>query len=130
MPYHISKQVEIQDFDQLKEKVVNALKTEGFGVLTEIDIKATMKKKLDKDYRPFLILGACNPVFADKVLSIDPHMSALLPCNVSIRELDSGRIEISAIEPVSAMAGVGSPDIKPLATEVSEKLARVVALVE
>jgi uncharacterized protein (DUF302 family) len=130
MPYHISKQVEKQDFDQLKEKVVNALKTEGFGVLTEIDIKATMKKKLDKDYRPFLILGTCNPVFADKVLSIDPHMSALLPCNVSIRELESGKIEISAIEPVSAMAGVGSPDIKPLATEVSEKLARVVALVE
>jgi uncharacterized protein (DUF302 family) len=130
MPYHISKQVGKQDFDQLKEKVVNALKTEGFGVLTEIDIKATMKKKLDKDYKPFLILGACNPVFADKVLSIDPHMSALLPCNVSLRVMDSGKIEISAIEPIAAMTGLGNPDIEPLAKEVSEKLARVVALVE
>jgi uncharacterized protein (DUF302 family) len=130
MAYHISKEVEKQDFDQLKEKVIEALKTEGFGVLTEIDIKATMKKKLDKEYKPFLILGACNPVFADKVLSIDPNMSAMLPCNVSLRELDSGKIEVSAIEPIAAMAGMGSPDIKPLATEVSEKLARVVASVD
>ncbi|MFD2203078.1 DUF302 domain-containing protein [Shivajiella indica] len=130
MAYHISKTVEKQDFDQLKEKVVEALKTEGFGVLTEIDIKATMKKKLDKDYRPFVILGACNPVFADKVLSVDPHMSALLPCNVSLRELESGKIEISAIEPITAMAGVGNVDIKPLATAVSEKLAKVVGMVE
>jgi uncharacterized protein (DUF302 family) len=130
MPYHITKQVEKQDFDQLKNKVVEALKAEGFGVLTEIDIKATMKKKLNKDYRPFIILGACNPVFADKVLSIDPNMSAMLPCNVSLRELDSGKMEVSAIEPVAAMAGVGSPEIKPLATEVSEKLARAVAGIE
>ena len=130
MPYHITKQVEKQDFDQLKNKVVEALKAEGFGVLTEIDIKATMKKKLDKDYRPFIILGACNPVFADKVLSIDPNMSAMLPCNVSLRELDSGKIEVSAIEPIAAMAGVGSPEIKPLATEVSAKLARAVAAIE
>jgi uncharacterized protein (DUF302 family) len=130
MPYHITKQVEKQDFDQLKNKVVEALKAEGFGVLTEIDIKATMKKKLDKDYRPFIILGACNPVFADKVLSIDPNMSAMLPCNVSLRELDSGKIEVSAIEPIAAMAGVGSPEIKPLAAEVSEKLARAVAGIE
>jgi len=130
MPYHITKQVEKQDFDQLKNKVVEALKAEGFGVLTEIDIQATMKKKLDKDYRPFIILGACNPVFADKVLSIDPNMSAMLPCNVSLRELDSGKMEVSAIEPVAAMAGVGSPEIKPLATEVSEKLARAVAGIE
>jgi uncharacterized protein (DUF302 family) len=130
MPYHISKQVQKQDFDKLKEKVIEALKTEGFGVLTEIDIKATMKKKLDKDYRPFLILGACNPVFADKVLSIDPNMSAMLPCNVSLREMDSGKIEISAIEPIAAMTGLGNPDIEPLAKEVSEKLARVVAMVE
>jgi uncharacterized protein (DUF302 family) len=130
MPYHITKQVEKQDFDQLKNKVVEALKAEGFGVLTEIDIQATMKKKLDKDYRPFIILGACNPVFADKVLSIDPNMSAMLPCNVSLRELDSGKIEVSAIEPIAAMAGVGSPEIKPLATEVSEKLARAVAGIE
>lgn len=129
MPYHITKTVGKQDFGGLKEKVIEALKTEGFGVLTEIDIQATMKKKLDKDYKPFVILGACNPVFADKVLSIDPHISALLPCNVSVRELESGDMEVSAIDPLSAMSGLGNEAIAPLAEAVKEKLSRVVELV-
>lgn len=126
MTYHISKKIAKQDFSTAKEKVTEALKSEGFGVLTEIDIQATMKKKLDKDYLPFVILGACNPVFADKVLSIDPNMSAMLPCNVSLRELESGEIEISAIDPIAAMASVGHVDIEPLAREVRNKLANVV----
>lgn len=126
MTYHITKSVEKQDFDQLKEKVIDALKTEGFGVLTEIDIQATMKKKLEKDYKPFVILGACNPVYADKVLSIDPNMSALLPCNVSLRQLDSGDMEISAIDPIAAMGSLGNPAIEPLAEEVRKKLENVV----
>lgn len=126
MTYHISKKIAKQDFSTAKEKVTEALKSEGFGVLTEIDIQATMKKKLDKDYLPFVILGACNPVFADKVLSIDPNMSAMLPCNVSLRELESGEIEISAIDPIAAMASVGHGDIEPLAKEVRNKLANAV----
>lgn len=130
MTYHISKTVAKQDFYKLKEKITEALKTEGFGVLTEIDIQATMKKKLDKDYRPFLILGACNPGYADQVLSIDPNMSALLPCNVTLRELENGEIEVSAIDPVAAMAGLGNPLIEPLAKEVEEKLARVIEKVQ
>ena len=130
MKYHITKSVSNQDFPLLREKVIAALKEEGFGVLTEIDIQATMKKKLDKDYLPFVILGACNPVFADKVLSIDPNMSALLPCNVSLRKLDSEEIEISAIDPIAAMSNLGNPAIEPLATEVRKKLENVVASVQ
>lgn len=130
MKYHITKTISPQEFLVAKEKVTEALKTEGFGVLTEIDIQATMKKKLDKDYKPFLILGACNPNYADKVLSIDPNMSALLPCNVSLRELENGDIEISAVDPIAAMASLGNPMIEPLAREVQEKLARVVEAVK
>jgi uncharacterized protein (DUF302 family) len=130
MTYHISKIVAKQDFYKLKEKITEALKSEGFGVLTEIDIQATMKKKLDKDYRPFLILGACNPGYADQVLSIDPNMSALLPCNVTLRELENGDIEVSAIDPVAAMSGLGNPLIEPLAKDVEEKLARVIDKVQ
>lgn len=130
MTYHISKTIAKQDFYDLKEKITEALKSEGFGVLTEIDIQATMKKKLDKDYKPFLILGACNPGYADQVLSIDPNMSALLPCNVSLRELENGDMEISAIDPVAAMASLGNPLIEPLAKEVQEKLARVIDKVQ
>jgi uncharacterized protein (DUF302 family) len=105
--------------------VEDALKTEGFGVLTEIDIQATMKKKLDKNYLPHLILGACNPGYADKVLSIDPNISTMLPCNVTIRELETGEIEIAAIDPSVAMSGVGNQALEVHAKEVNEKLQRV-----
>ena len=100
--------------------VEDALKTEGFGVLTEIDIQATMKKKLDKDYLPHLILGACNPGYADKVLSIDPNISTMLPCNVTIRELETGEIEIAAIDPSVAMGGVGNQALEVHAKEVND----------
>lgn len=126
MTFHISKNLPKQDFLAVNEKVTEALKSEGFGVLTEIDVQATMKKKLDKDYRPFLILGACNPVYADKVLNIDPHMSALLPCNVTLRELESGEIEVSAVDPVTTMGSVENEDIQHLASEVRLKLQKVI----
>lgn len=127
MSYHMDKLLEADSIDIVKEKVTAALKEEGFGVLTEIDIQATMKKKLDKTYPPMLILGACNPGFADKVLSIDPNMTAMLPCNVSIRQLPNGKFEVSAIDPEAAMVPVGKDEIKPLAREVKEKLAKVIA---
>ena len=126
MTFHISKTLPKQDFLAVKEKITEALKSEGFGVLTEIDVQATMKKKLDKDYKPFLILGACNPVYADKVLTIDPHMSALLPCNVTLRELSNGDIEVSAVDPVAAMGSMGDSAIGPLALDVQQKLERVI----
>ncbi|TVP52816.1 MAG: DUF302 domain-containing protein [Mongoliibacter sp.] len=125
MSYHINKVIRSESFETAKTLVTDALRSEGFGVLTEIDIQATMKKKLDKDYPPFFILGACNPQFADKILSIDPNMSALLPCNVTVRALENDQIEVSAIDPVAAIATVGGNNITALAIEVREKLKRV-----
>ncbi|MBI0398859.1 MAG: DUF302 domain-containing protein [Cytophagales bacterium] len=130
MKYYINKTLEAQSFSGVKDKVTEALKEQGFGVLTEIDIQATMKKKLDKDYLPTLILGACNPGFADKVLTIDPNMSAMLPCNVTIRELENGKVEVSAIDPEAAMVPVGKEEIKPLAKEVKEKLAKAIETIK
>lgn len=109
----------------LRAKVEGALKKEGFVVLTEIDIQATMKKKLDKDYLPHLILGACNAVFADKVLSVDQHISLLLPCNVSIRALENEEVEVAMINPLESMKAIGNPTVEAYAKEVSEKLNRV-----
>ncbi|UJP65057.1 DUF302 domain-containing protein [Mongoliitalea daihaiensis] len=126
MNYYISKTITATNFEAAKAKVTEALQSEGFGVLTEIDIQATMKKKLDKDYRPFLILGACNPVYADKVLSLDPRMSVMLPCNVVLRSIDDQTIEVAAIDPLAAMGGLGNTEIEPLAADVKEKLARVI----
>jgi uncharacterized protein (DUF302 family) len=123
MDYYFSKKID-GNFDATKEKVVAALQTEGFGILSEIDVQATMKKKLDKDYNPYLILGACNPVFADKVLSLEPNIGTLLPCNVILRELEKGQIEVAFMDPASAMAVVDNEEINPLAKEVKEKLLR------
>jgi uncharacterized protein (DUF302 family) len=125
MEYYHSKKIKNTTVETIRPKVEEALKTEGFGVLTEIDIKATMKKKLDKDYLPHVILGACNPVYADKVLSIDQHISTMLPCNVTLRELETGEIEIAIINPVAAMGAIGNTNIEAHAKEVNEKLLRV-----
>lgn len=126
MKYTIHTTLPHTNLEMVRPRVEAALKEEGFGVLTEIDIQATMKKKLDKDYRPHVILGACNPGYADKVLSIDPHISAFLPCNVTLRALEDGAVEVSAIDPIAAMGALGHPDIAPLAREVEAKLRRVV----
>lgn len=125
MSYFQSKQVTSKSIQTVREQVENLLKKEGFGILTEIDIQATMKKKLDKNYAPFLILGACNPVFADKVLQIDPQIGTLLPCNVVIREIDSEKYDVSVMDPSTAMAVVNNPEIEKFASEVREKLMNV-----
>ena len=122
MDYFNSKNITKTTMSATRSKVEEALKMEGFGVLTEIDIQATMKKKLDKDYLPHLILGACNPVFADKVLSVDQHISLMLPCNVSIREIGNEVVEVAIINPLEAMKAIGNPIIETYAKEVSEKL--------
>ncbi|MBL0024205.1 MAG: DUF302 domain-containing protein [Saprospiraceae bacterium] len=110
---------------EIRPVVEDALKAEGFGVLTEIDIQATMKKKLDKDYLPHIILGACNPGYADKVLSIDPNISTMLPCNVTIRELETGEIEIASIDPSLAMSAISNQELEVYAKEVNDKLQNV-----
>lgn len=125
MTYFNSKNISGTTVAAIRQKVEEALKAEGFGVLTEIDIQATMKKKLDKDYLPHLILGTCNPVFADKVLAIDQHISLMLPCNVTIRQLENEEIEVAIINPLEAMKVIGDPIIENYAHEVNEKLNRV-----
>ena len=122
MDYYNSKKIKGTTVTAIRSKVEAALKAEGFGVLTEIDIQATMKKKLEKDYLPHLILGACNPVFADKVLSVDQHISLMLPCNVTIRELEDQEVEVAVINPLEAMKPIDNPSIEGYAREVSDKL--------
>jgi uncharacterized protein (DUF302 family) len=127
MNYYNSKNITGTTVTAIRSKVEDALKAEGFGVLTEIDIQATMKKKLDKDYLPHLILGACNPVFADKVLSVDQHISLMLPCNVTIRQVENNEVEVAIINPLEAMKVIGNSIIENYANEVNEKLNRVLA---
>lgn len=122
MSYYQYKVLKSDDLASLRTKVEAGLKEIGFGVLTEIDIQATMKKKLDKDYHEYLILGACNPVFADKILTIDPHIGVLLPCNVTIRGLGNSDYEVTIMDPTAAMSAVKNPAIEPLAEEVKRKL--------
>lgn len=128
MSYYQSKVLKSEGIASLRSKVEAGLKEVGFGVLTEIDIQSTMKNKLDKDYPPFLILGACNPVFADKVLTAEPHVSTLLPCNVMIRSLGGDDYEVAVMDPAAAMSVVKNPAIESLAGEVRAKLKRMLEL--
>ena len=130
MNYYNLITINNKSFDQIKSDILNALQTEGFGVLTEIDLQATMKKKLNKDYLPHLILGACNPVYADKVLQIESNISVMLPCNVTIKELKNGSIEVATINPAAAMGSINNKEVVPIANEVQEKLARVLNALE
>jgi uncharacterized protein (DUF302 family) len=127
MEYFNSKTLTDTTMTATRSKVEESLKSEGFGVLTEIDIQATMKKKLDLEYLPHLILGTCNPVFADKVLSVDQHVSLMLPCNVTIRELQNKKVEVAIINPLEAMKAIHNPAIEEYAKQISEKLNRVLA---
>ena len=104
-----------------------ALSDEGFGVLTEIDIQATMKAKLDADVAGYPILGACNPPLAFQAMQAEPRIGAMLPCNVILRDVGDGQTEVSAIDPVASMAAVDNADLGAVATEVRERLQRVVA---
>ena len=125
MKYYNSKTIAKTTLAAIKPKVVEELKKEGFGILTEIDLQATMKNKLNKDYLPHVILGACNPVYADKILSIEPTISTMLPCNVTIRELDNGDVEIAMIAPAVAMSTIGNKEMEQAANEVEQKLRTV-----
>ena len=111
------------------ERVTESLKAEGFGVLTEIDVKATMKKKLDLDFRDYRILGACNPPLAHQALTADDKIGTMLPCNVIVQDLGGGKIEVAAINPAISMEHVGNPTLKKIAESVTGKLKRVIAAV-
>ena len=116
-----------QPVTQVKPRVEAALQTEGFGVLTEIDVAATLKAKLGVDGRPYLILGACNPALAHAALEADPSIGALLPCNVVLREDERGNTAIEVLDPMIALSIAGDPSIAQIATEAAERLRRVVA---
>ena len=113
------------DFDSAVERVTEELKKEGFGVLTEIDVKATLKKKLDIDKRPYKILGACNPVLANKALDAEPDIGLLLPCNVVVREDDDGAVVVGFMDPLEVLGLVRRPELESLGAEVKGRLERV-----
>jgi len=107
-------------------KVTEALKAEGFGVLTEIDVKATLKKKIDVDFRPYMILGACNPTFAHKALLAEDKIGTMLPCNVIVQDIGDGKVEVSAVDPMASMSAVENPSLGEIAGEVQAKLKKVI----
>lgn len=108
-------------------QVTEALKVEGFGVLTEIDVQATLKKKIDVDFRPYVILGACNPKLAHRALSAAPEVGLLLPCNVTVSQIDANTIEVSLVDPIGMLDFVKRPELASVAAEAGERLARVAA---
>ena len=118
------------DFETAVQRVTDALKVEGFGVLTEIDVKATLKKKIDVDFRPYKILGACNPPLAHRALTISPEVGLLLPCNVTVSAEDNGIIEVSLVDPLSMLALVDNPTLKAVAEEAHIRLERVATVLQ
>lgn len=118
------------DFATAVERTIAALKVEGFGVLTEIDVKATLKTKLDVDFRPYLILGACNPPLAHRALTAAPEVGLLLPCNVTVAQLEDDHITISIIDPYAMLSFVDNSALEEVAAEAAEKLTRVAAALQ
>ena len=125
MSYTINRLIKDADIDAVEARVRAALTDKGFGVLTEIDVKATMKKKIDVDMEPYRILGACNPKMAYHAIGVEPRVGAMLPCNVILRQVDGG-IEVSAIDPVASMQAIDNDELKSVAGEVRDLLAQAV----
>jgi uncharacterized protein (DUF302 family) len=126
MSYYISKIIN-GNFDSIEDRVVKALKTEGFGVLSEIDIQEKLKEKLDVDFRKYKILGACNPPNAYKALKHEDKIGVLLPCNVVLQELADNQIEVVTVDPVASMMAVENKQMAGIANDIKEKLKRVIA---
>lgn len=125
MSYYFSKQVQ-GTFQEAIEAVTQGLQAEGFGILTEIDVRETLKKKLGVDFRPYRILGACNPPSAYQALQAEPHIGTMLPCNVIVQELENGIVEVAAIDPLASMQAVDNSALRPVASEIRAKLQLVI----
>lgn len=125
MSYYFSKALHLS-FDEAIDHVVEELKKEGFGVLTDIDVKATLKKKLDVDFRNYRILGACNPPFAHAALEAEDKIGTMLPCSVIVQETPDGAVEVAAIDPIASMQAIDNPALGGVAVEVQAKLKKVV----
>lgn len=125
MNYYFNKTLK-GEFNSVIDKVTSALKLEGFGILTEIDVKETLKKKLDVDFKKYKILGACNPPFAYKALQAEDKIGAMLPCNVTVIEQENGDVEVAAVDPVASMQAIQNQSLASVANEVRNKLKKVV----
>ncbi|MFQ6675947.1 MAG: DUF302 domain-containing protein [Fidelibacterota bacterium] len=125
MSYYFSKILDL-GFDQVVDRTTEALKKEGFGVLTEIDVKQTLKEKLNVDFRKYRILGACNPPFAHRALELEDKIGTMMPCNVVVQELSGGEVEVAAVDPLASMQAVDNPSLAVLAGEVRQKLRGII----
>jgi len=126
MTYYLGKTLPIA-FDEAVARAIDALKKEGFGVLTEIDVRETLKKKIGVDFPSYRILGACNPALAYEALKLENKVGTMLPCNVVVRDAGNGQTEVAAIDPVASMQAIDNPELKRAAEQVRAKLERVVA---
>ncbi len=126
MSYYFNKVLVGKSFDEAIEQVTAELKTEGFGILTEIDVKETLKNKIDVDFKKYKILGACNPHFAHKALTSEDKIGVLLPCNVIVEEHENGEVEVSVVDPIASMGAVENEALGSLALEVQQKLLKVI----
>ncbi|MEY8021326.1 DUF302 domain-containing protein [Muriicola sp. E247] len=125
MKYYFNKTLN-EDFDKVIEKVTEELKNEGFGILTEIDVKETLKKKLDVDFKKYKILGACNPPYAHKALEAEDKIGTMLPCNVIVQEIEEGTVEVAAVNPMASMQAVHNENLGKVAEDITEKLRNVI----
>ena len=125
MSYHFSKTCDLA-FDDAVTKVTEDLKNEGFGILTEINVQETLKKKLNVDFRKYKILGACNPSFAYQALQAEDKVGVMLPCNVIVQERGDGKVEVAAVDPVASMTAIANPALAAIAGQVQSKLKKVI----
>jgi uncharacterized protein (DUF302 family) len=125
MTYYFSKTLN-RSFDEAVARVTDELKKEGFGILTDIDVRTTLKKKLDVDFRKYRILGACHPQFAYQALQTEDKIGTMLPCNVVVQELAEGKVEVAAIDPVASMMAIQNPSLGGVAQQVQAKLKKVI----
>lgn len=126
MSYYYNKSITNTPFEEVIERVTEALKNEGFGILTEIDVQATLKKKLDVDFNKYRILGACNPPFAYRALQAENKVGTMLPCNVIVQELSENTIEVAAIDPLSSMQAIENKALEEIAGEIQIKLKKAI----